>query len=261
MTLSAYLRYLRDVGKLEAADRYYYALKNFERWLKERGKTFEDFTGTDVERFIASIENPYTANATLAAIKGYTAYRVKECSPERFIEEDRRYHVIEAIPYRNIPTRLTEDGRAFAVIRKALTPDEVGVLIERCEDKPLLQAGVVTTFYFGWRPVEATLRLAKAKIDWDRRIMTIQGAKTQDERFLVWHPVITPYLKAWYRAQPLYKRWLTVHLGGVTINGVNVTAKSGRRTVETQYRKAFVRTVEEGGIDLTPSGKRGVEQF
>ncbi|RLI80988.1 hypothetical protein DRP04_07110 [Archaeoglobales archaeon] len=261
MRIEDYINYLKDIGRIEAAERYYYALKNFEEWLKSKGKTLDDFTSTDVEKFLVSISNPHTANIALAAIRGYTAYRVKECPFDKFIYEDRRFHAIEEIPYRKISTKLTEDKKTLTIVRKALTPDEVKELIEMTESKPLLQAGIVTTFYFGWRPVEATLRLAKAKIDWKNRIMTIQGAKTQDERFLVWHDSITPYLRTWYKAQPLYKRWLTMHLCSYNINGVKVTAKVGRKTVETQLRKAFVRAIMVGETIITPTGKTGVEQF
>ncbi|MGP8138294.1 MAG: hypothetical protein ACLQCW_00545 [Methanoregula sp.] len=73
--------------------------------------------------------------------------------------------------------------------------------------------------------------------------MQLYTAKTGDYRYLAWHPVITPHLKRWIAALPTFaypNAWLTTRIKEYTVGGVRVTAKTGRKTVQTQFRLAGI---------------------
>jgi site-specific recombinase XerD len=216
------------------AESYGCLLRNFEEWLKQRERNLDTFTPADVEEYMSNL-NKGTANVFLAAIRKYAKFRVSMANDGSFVFEDRRYHSLEEIKYRKIPQKIE---------KRSLTPEEVAKLIELTEYDPVLQSAVVTTFYFGWRPIEATEKLNRARIKWDKRYIILQTAKSGNERLLPWHPLITSYLKAWYRSLDEilslrnYDEWLTKKLKHYQKPlHFPVTAKTARRSFETQMKK------------------------
>jgi len=241
--LQAFIKHLNSTGR-KIAEQYHYLLKDFEIWLASRGRNLDDFTPADVEEYMGNL-NRGTANVFLAAIRRYARFRVSMADDSSFIQEDRRYHALEEIKYRKI---------LYRIEKKSLTPEEVKKLINLTEDDVVLQAGVVCLFYFGWRPIEATEKFHNAKIRWDKRYMILQTAKSGNERLLPWHESMTPYLKAWHRgldeilALKNHDEWLTKKLKAyLKPLGFPVTARTARRTFETQMKKAGV---EQWKIDF-----------
>jgi len=229
----------RVVGKT-----YGYLLKDFDKWLVDKGKNLDTFTPSDVEEYLQSL-NISTANVFLAGIRQYVKFRVSIANDSSFIQEDRRLHALEGIKYRKIPRKIE---------KKSLKPEEVKKLIELTEDDLVLQAGVITSFYFGWRPIEATEKFHNAKIKWNERYMILKSAKSGNERLLPWHPIITPYLKIWNNNLKEiiilrhYDEWLTKKLKRYQKPlKFPVTAKTARRTFETQMKKTGV---EQWKIDF-----------
>jgi hypothetical protein len=55
----------------------------------------------------------------------------------------------------------------------------------------------ILLFYFGWRPVELTVRLANGKIDRKNQTVKIKGAKTMDERISPYSNWVEPTLLRW----------------------------------------------------------------
>jgi len=141
---------------------------------------------------------------------------------------------------------------------ESLTPEEVKWLIDSTDDDPLLQSAIVVHAYFGWRPREGVgftietrgktvgIGLAYAKINWGERYMKLFRAKYVSERYLVWDEAITPYLKTWYKALKQIAKmrrpheWLTKKLRRFKLDGRAITAKTFRKTVETQFDRIKV---------------------
>jgi site-specific recombinase XerD len=239
----AFINHLNSSGR-KIAEQYYYLLREFEKWLGDRGTNLDTFAANDVEGFMSQL-NKGTANVFLAAIRKYAKFRVGMADNSSFVFEDRRYHALEEIKYRRIPQKIE---------KKSLTPEEVAKLIELTEDDPVLQSGVICLFYFGWRPIEATEKLNRAKIKWEKRYMIIKTAKSQNERLLPWHSLITTHLKTWHKSLDEilllrnYDEWLTKKLKNYQKPlGFPVTAKTARRTFETQMKK---RGIEQWKIDF-----------
>lgn len=225
-------------GEKSVAKPYKHLLRKFESWLTSQGKTIDDFTATDVELFMSELK-PSTANVFLSGIREYARFRVDNAPNEYYVWEDRRYHSLQSIrPLRN-PRKIRKES---------LTPAEVARLLDLTSDYEPLHAGTVCLFYFGWRPVEATVNLADAEISWKKRYIKLRTAKAGHERLLPWAEEITPYLRAWrgFVKSKLVKyrypeEWLSKRLKLLSrLFDVSVTAKTGRKTVETQLRKAGV---------------------
>lgn len=233
-------------GDKSVAKPYDHLLKKFGEWLVGKGKAFDDFTATDVDLFMSTFEKPGTANVFLAGIREYAKFRVQNASDEDFIREDRRYHALEMIKYRKVPRKIKKES---------LNLDEVETLLDVISEDEVLHAGVVTGFYFGWRPVEGTVNLRSAEINWRRRYIKLETAKAGHERLLPWHDSITPYLKEWYESTKRISKmkrpeeWLTKRLKARCGRFFNmpVTAKTFRKTFETHFRKT---DVEQWMIDF-----------
>jgi hypothetical protein len=240
--LQAFVNHLNSSGR-KIAVQYYYLLRDFEEWLRQRRRNLDTFIPADVEEYMSNLTKG-TANVFLAAIRKYAKFRVSMADDSSFLFEDRRYHSLEEIKYRRIPQRIE---------KRSLTPEEVAKLIELTDDDQVLQSAVVTTFYFGWRPIEATEKLNRARIKWDKRYMILQTAKSGNERLLPWHASITPYLKAWYQglAEILslkhHDEWLTKKLKQYQKPlKFPIVSRTARRTFETAMRR---QNIEQWKID------------
>lgn len=236
-----YTQQLIDTKREMASNRYASSLRSFSGWLSNRGRNFDTFTNNDVEVYFRGIPNPNTANAFIASLRGYMTFRcgTMDLDDPNVIRETQRVNQLRLIRSAKIHPKRE---------KVALTPDELKQLIKSVEstesknDVELVKSGLIVQFYFGGRPIELHNWLRKARINWDDNSMVIMTAKTHRERFLSWHPSVTPYLNRWYQALPLRggSRWVTRKLSKYSIGGMKITAKTGRKTVQTQLRLSKV---------------------
>jgi hypothetical protein len=233
---------------MPAARIYKSSLRGFSFWVSNRRKTFDTFTVVDVQEYMTGLKNNATANLFLGAIRGYMKFRnvtLPVGDPRVLIETQRENQL------RGLKTRSKRTKRE----KMALTVDELKEFLVILEKKPktprndLVISGVILHWYFGARPIELGYWLRTsgvehpAKIDWENRSMYLYTAKTGEFRFLSWHPKITPHLKRWYDAISSFLQpnaWLTTHINQFTIGGVHITSKTGRRTVQTQFRMSGI---------------------
>jgi integrase len=244
LEINRFTQYLTSVGKIPAARIYKSALRGFSFWLSARKKTFDNFTVIDVQEYMSRIKNNSTANIFLGAIRGYMKFRkvtLPVGDPRVLIETQRENQI------RGLMSRSKRIKRE----KVALTVEDLKAFLKILEKKPktsrneLVYSGVILHWYFGARPIEIGKWLRTsgvehpAEINWKNRTMQIYTAKTGNYRYLAWHPAITPHLKRWCAAIPSFlhpNAWLTTRIKEYTIGGVHVTAKTGRRTVQTQFR-------------------------
>ena len=238
--LNRFLDYLVNSKRNPAAKTYRSSLSSFVSWLGERNKTLSTFTTADADEFFRNIENQNTANMFLASLKSFMAHKFQSMSVEdpRFAIENQRYMQLGALRAR--PTRTKR-------AKVALTPLEVGELldvIKRRRNHEVLYAGAVLCFYFGARPMEQEhfMRTSgvqnPAVINWKNNSMMLWTTKLCVPRYLAWHDKITPYVKTWCGALPFTTpgEWITTHLNNYEIGGVKITARTGRKTVQTNFR-------------------------
>jgi hypothetical protein len=249
--IKEYMAYLVRVGKVPASKTYRSVLMAFSAWLSTRKKDLDTFTLFDAEEYMNTLKNNMTANMFLGAIRGYMRWHNGTLSDgdSRIMRDTNRENQL-----RNMRPR----SRRMKREKIALTAEELKGFLDMLAKRPktprgtLIYAGVVLHFYFGARPIELAhwLRTSgvehPAKINWKDRSMQLYTAKTGDYRFLAWHPAVTPYLKEWFdavRHPSLFSdpnEWLTRRIKKYNIAGVHVTAKTGRRSVQTNFRIAGI---------------------
>lgn len=246
--INRFAKYLTSVGKIPAARIYKSSLRGFSSWMSERKKTFDTFTVIDIEEYMNSLKKNTTANLFLGAIRGYMKFRnvTLPIGDSRVLVETQRENQLRGIRSRSKRTKRE---------KMALTIDELREFLNILEKKPktprneLIYSGVILHFYFGARPIELGYWLQTsgvefpAEINWGDRTMQLFTAKIKQYRFLSWHPAITPHLKRWCAALPTFtfpNEWLTSRITEYTIGGVHITAKTGRRTVQTQFRMSGI---------------------
>ena len=239
--INRYTSQLRETKRGVAAERYACALRAFSGWLSQRGRCFDTFVNNDVEVYFRGISNPNTANAFLASLRGYMTFRsgTLQLDDPNIMRETQRVNQLKLIRTAKIHPKRE---------KVSLTPPELKSLLkaiedtEKKKDADLIYASVIVQFYFGGRPIEMHDWMRKSKIDWKNNSMIIMTAKTHRERFLAWHPNVTPYLNLWYQSLPLRggSRWITRKLAKYSIGDMKITAKTGRKTVQTQFRAARI---------------------
>lgn len=237
--LQNYITFLNHRGKHSAAKLYGSLLSGFEKWLHTNyNRTIDQFTQNNVLIYMESYDNANTANAFLEAIKGYCNYHLGELNQgdPQFNTEMHRLAQIKNIPRRRVQRKIR---------KTALEPFEVARLLERLRQDQaddVFYAGTVVHFYFGARPIELAKFIANAKINWNACEMIILTAKTHNERYLSWHPRLTPYLKTWYEhaPYPYPSEWLTKRIHIYRAGDLVITAKVARKTVQTQMRLSGV---------------------
>ena len=245
MSVEAFVEHVKAQRGWRTAKPYYFTLKKFERYLHNRGKTIDEFTVPDVEAFMSEL-SPRTANVFLSAIRRYARWRAENAgTTEEFMLEQRRLMGL----YNVRPVRVPRQIR-----KEALSIDELAKLLDAVREDPELYAATVVHFYFGWRPIEGTVHFMEAQIHWDERYMILKTAKAKHERILPWAEEVDEYLRRWYRTvkrvvhYSFPEEFFTKRIKPVAENvlGFRVTAKTARKTVETQFRK---RGIEQWKID------------
>jgi len=245
MSVKPFIQYLKSQRDTDTVKTYYQMLKGFAKYLNEKGKKLDDFTPIDVEMYMSTLK-PRTANVFLSAIRRYARFKASMAiDQDSFIYEQRRMNSL----YNIKPKKIKK-----VIKKEALSTSEVGKLLDLVRhDKPLYIA-TVFHFYFGMRPVEAVTHFVKGKIDWNNKYMIIVTAKAGHERILPWAEVLDPYIRGWYTLAKniaRYRRpqeWYTKHIRLYSKQmNVRLTAKTARKTFETQMRK---RGVEQWKINF-----------
>jgi integrase len=229
-----YAAHLVGTGRDPSSKLYQSVLGTFSFWLSKNNRDFFSFTMVDVETYLHSIGNANTANAFLAALKGYMKFRCASLpidSPN-IMRETQRMNQLNIVRAKQINPKRE---------KVSLTPEELRSLLEKIETtetNDLVYSAAVIHFYFGARPTELAVWMRSAKISWDKNSMVIMTCKTNRERFLAWHKKITPHLNKWYSSLPVSEngKWITRKLGKYSIGGMKITAKTGRKTLQTQFR-------------------------
>lgn len=246
-----YLNYLDRSGKSSASRLYEFQLQHFKDWLKHNTtNTIDTFNANDYSRFLNDYTtNHYTANAAKYAIIGYCKYRqsLYDFSDPMVMFEKQRLDQIENI---KIPKKKREYKKV------SLEPDDAreffGILMDQNYSK--MYSYSVLYAYFGARPIEIEQHLFRADIDWNDNSMVILTAKTGEPRFLCWDSDVTPHIKEVIRHGPpsnpgeyytAYVRYMQKNPEN-QIKGISVTAKTWRKTFQTQMR---IRNVGEMYID------------
>lgn len=241
MSVEGFINYYRTLGK-KIYKPYYYLLKGFEGWLAEQGKTLDDFTPNDAEMYYYMVakRSPRSANLFISAIRKYAEWRVRGATDDKqFMKEERRLWGLKGIRMVKVPREIKKE---------ALSSEELEKLLMATVPNPRLFAGTVVHFYFGWRPYEGAVMIQDAQIDFDSAYMIIKTAKVGNERILVWSDDITPLVRFWYdfartklAGMKNPEEWYTKVIKPVGRRlGLRVTARTARKTFETQMRKQGV---------------------
>ena len=245
VSVEAFIEHVRMQRGWKTAKPYYYTLKKFESWLQDKGKTIDEFTVPDVELFMSGLV-PRTANVFLSAIRRYARWRAENAiTTEEFILEQRRLMGLYNVRPVKVPRQIRKE---------ALSIDELAKLLDAVREDPVLYVATVVHFYFGWRPIEGTVHFMEAQIHWNERYMILKTAKAKHERILPWAEEIDGYVREWYKIMKRlikYKHpeeFYTKHIKPIAENvlGFKITARTARKTVETQFRK---RGIEQWKID------------
>ena len=245
--LAEYFSYMEQIGKPKAARAYRYAIAGFETWLNKQYRDFSSFTVNDVTMYMSGMDKPKTANLFRTALITYLKYRAGSMmvGDPAYMNEVQRMSQLRMVQPR-------KQTREFEKI--ALTITEVKSLLDKLKknfDTFSYSLGVLYA-YFGARPGEFEgffadgkfHSLKTAKINWKNRSMVIITEKTWNKRLLVWHPKITPYIEnviaglpCPYPARNFSMKMYRFQSGNKNlIGGIRVTAKTLRRTVQTNQR-------------------------
>jgi len=243
--ISNYTAHLVRTGRESASKLYPSVLGGFSFWLSKIKHDFSSFTMVDVETYIHTVGNVNTSNAFLAALKGYMKFRCASLSIDspNVMRETQRMNQLNIIRAKQVKPKRE---------KSSLTPDELRSLletIEKNEKNDLIYSAAVVHFYFGARPLELAVFLRSSKINWDNNSMVLMTAKTKRARFLAWHKNITPHLNKWYSSLPVSEngKWMSRKLGKYSVSGMKITARTARRTLQTQFR---VRKIDDMITDM-----------
>ncbi|MCD6372809.1 MAG: site-specific integrase [Thermococcus sp.] len=248
MSVEQFIEYYNYIGR-KIAKPYYYLLRGFEEWLENRGKKIDAFTATDVEMYMAELakQSPRSANVFLSAIRKYSEWRVRNApSDVAFVREQRRLYELKGIRPIKVPR---------VIKKEALSEEELKRLLLAVKPIPELFVATIVHFYFGWRPIEGAKFMTEARINWDEDYMVIKTAKVGNERILVWPRELRPIMKAWHHFATTRlsrmkrpEEWYTKAIKPVGRRlGLKVTARTARKTFETQMRK---RGIEQWVINF-----------
>jgi hypothetical protein len=246
-----YTEYLAKCDRIPAAKTYRSVLRSFSSWLRTIKRDFDTFTTDEAEQYASKFSSANTCNMFLGAIRNYMDFRARNIpyTDLNYVKETHRRDQLKGI--RNKPRRSKRE-------KIALDAEEVKVLLDKIQASPgtklnkVLLSGTLVHFWFGARPIELGYWLQTkgvkypAKIDWKNNTMELWTAKVKFYRHLSWADALTPHLKLWYNTIPSFtdpNEWLTRHLHKFNINGVHITAKTARKTLQTQMRVDGVNDV------------------
>lgn len=243
--LTVFTKYLNSTGKEKASELYYKLLSKFSK-----SYSLADFTVLDVEVYISNLP-PRTANAVIAAVKKFCWWKAQQDDYTKWSRiKDGLTDIRKKIP--------------MVIQKEALTMPEVETLLSEITEPNLLNS-VILLFYFGWRPVELTDRLAHGNIDKKNQTVKIIGAKTKDERIVPYADWIEPVLIDWREfSKKLVRRnkqpelWIRNMLNRRYKHGsisIQMTPRMARKTFQTFMRKS---NIEEWKIDYLLGHKTGI---
>ncbi|MDD3494221.1 MAG: hypothetical protein PHZ19_12075, partial [Candidatus Thermoplasmatota archaeon] len=211
--------------------------------------TLADLRPSQVEEHMTAYKSPRSANTFLTAVKSFAkwARRNEEVTDvSQLLLLDNMSRGIESLEYRKVPRPMRSES---------LTQDALAMLLLATERDDIMHSATLVHFYFGARPVELAtpfkvkgIHLNDAGIenavDFDRGLMSIVTAKFNHTRFRIvpFPEELEPAIRKWVKhvrvKMPKYARpheWYTKSLRPYCSHlGLHVTAKSGRKTVETE---------------------------
>jgi len=245
--LDDFKKWLVERNKPSASRLYYFLIKKY----LDSHPISPDYQA--MIDYLNGINNPYTRNATHAALIAFTQYMYLQTSSPDWL---RAREELKSLKYTPAKKPLIVGGK---IRKESLSEEGVKTLLSKLytrlnkgnpkyESQVASFVGTVLTFYFGWRPVESTSIVSVNK---DERILVIRGAKTKQERLLVWHESLDDAVELWLyftkkkrkSDKPfIYPTFLTRNLH-TTVEDVKVTAKTGRKTVITLLRKRFMKDI------------------
>jgi len=236
---------------------YYYRIKQFLQYLNERGLSIDQITDFDVKKFIESADSKYEERMRCYAVKDFLEFVYSKTFYENLERILKSAEISKYSPFRT--SVLCDRIKP----KYGLTVEEMKKIVELTEFEPSFQAGLVCSMWFGWRPIEATVKLRqslkKELIDFEGRKVTIETAKRKDPdrwRVIPFPELLDDYFRYWCRfVQRLYwknshmylitrcRRWYDKFLKEI---GKPVSPVIIRRTVETELQ---IRQVPQPVID------------
>lgn len=249
--LDRYIAYLEQNGRHSTAYNHRRWLGAFRDWLRRtKHRGLDEFQYTDAEEYMHHLGKPWLANKFKDTIRAYQKYRIVSLplgDPGAAIEIQRQGQ-LDGL-------RQVRQPRVFEKI--SLEPQEVREFLGRLATDldPLVHSLGVLLAYWGCRPLEVERDLGTAKLHWETCEVFLRTSKTGHERYLCWPPQLTPHVKRVHEAAPLdypgewftkKTKWYQEHRA-IRTGGIRVTAKTFRRTFQTQER---VLGVPDRIIDL-----------
>jgi len=255
LTTGDWFKFLEERREEKTLDTYRSLIAGYARSMerKAKGLVIEDFRPMDIEHHMNTYA-PRSANTFLAAVKSYMKWvRMNQYigDVETLLLVENLNRGIDMIEFRRVPQEMKTE---------ALTVDSLKLLISAMENDDLLRAATVTHFTFGARPAELSTpfkvkrldpgnaRIENA-VDYERHLISIVTAKSNRTRFrmLPFPGEIEEDLRRWVNwtkkleAYKYPQQWYTKSLlPYARMIGFKVSAKTGRKTVETELSRRMV---------------------
>ena len=236
---------------------YLYRIFRFFKWMVRNKIRPKNLTEEDIARYLNSLNSENEKRLTAFAIKDFL----------EFIYYKYKYDNIKEILESAKTSKYSPLRFSVTIERKkpkyGLTVEEMRRIIEITELEPSFQSALACSFYFGWRPIEATVKLKnslrKGLVDFEARRLVIETAKRKDrdrDRVIPFPEVLDDYFKYWCKfveklnnkTMHMYirtrcYRWQNKFIKEI---GKPVSPVIIRRTVETQLQ---IRNVPQPVID------------
>ena len=255
LSIAEFLDYISKTKKKATSETYRKLLKGYLEFI---GKTPEEATIFDIDR--RSVEKylrkrpPNTQNTLIAALRSYANF-VEDNVPIGSVEKYLMYR--EAIQrvrrFKRVKTpRMPK--------KEALTVEELRRLFSLLDDNETLYNAAAVHFYLGARPIEIATPFVVRRIipgrqdygnfiDLENRLVTIVTAKTGDLRIIPYPREMEPFFLAWNEiAEEIMgygggreNEWFTKKMKKYSAElGIRITAKTARKTVETELSRMGV---------------------
>jgi len=177
---------------------YLYRVFRFFKWLAKNKIKPRILTEEDIARYLNSLNSENEKRLSAFAIKDFL----------EFIHYKYKYENIKEILDNTKTSKFSPLRFSVTIERKkpkyALSIEEMRKIIEITEDEPSFQSALACSFYFGWRPIEATVKLKKSLkqglVDFNARRLVIETAKRKDrdrDRVIPFPEILDDYFRYW----------------------------------------------------------------
>ena len=236
---------------------YLYRIFRFFKWMARNKIRPKNLTEEDIAKYLNTLSSENEKRLSAFAIKDFL----------EFIYYKYKYDNIKEILESAKTSKFSPLRFSVTIERKkpkyGLTVEEMRKIIEITEEEPSFQSALTCSFYFGWRPIEATVKLKeslkKGLVNYDERRLVIETAKRKDrdrDRVIPYPEVLDDYFKYWCKfvshlnnkTMHMYirtrcYRWQNIFMKKI---GKAVTPVVIRRSVETWLQ---IRNVQQAIID------------